>query len=94
MKIANEWADGEDSVCNEYHDSSKEEGDQGTWGHRDSHINDCSKHKPRTYDDAEAVELVAAGYSDAHEEQGCDNGRQQDQGRDDHWDEGNRRREW
>ena len=36
MQIANEWADGEDSICNERSGTPVEAGDQGSWSRRNN----------------------------------------------------------
>jgi len=75
MKVANEWADGEDSVRDK-HESPRRD---SSWSHKDGHGNDRrKKRKTHHYDDADGADLVAAGYVDALDERARSGSRQDD----------------
>ena len=76
MKVANEWADGEDSVRDKDRESPHHE--HNSRSHRDDCDND-RRHKCKShhYDYLDGAELMAAGYVDTRNE--CDhNGDHQD----------------
>ena len=77
MKVANEWADGEDSVRDKDRESPHR--DNNSWSRRDSRGSDRRrKRKSHHYDDADGAELVAAGYVDTRDERDRNGGRQDD----------------
>ena len=69
MQIANEWADGEDSILNERGEGPAETGDQGTWSRRNNDRR--RKRKMRAYDENDGAELVAACFPGSHEQRNC-----------------------
>ena len=69
MKIANQWADGEDSVRNSSHYSPKDEAGPSNW--REGR----HKKKPR-YNGNDSIELVAAGFQTPREDEARDSSRQ------------------
>ena len=92
MKIANEWADGEDSIREDQQYRMREEGGPSNW--RDD------RHKKRQrFDGRDAVELVAAGFNNPRESSSRADNRQYSQGQytrgqDSYRQEGGQRREW
>ena len=73
MKIANQWADGEDSVRNSSHYSPKDEAGPSNW--REGR----HKKKPR-YNGNDSIELVAVGFQTPHDDEARDSSRQYSQG--------------
>ena len=75
MKVANEWADGEDSVRDKDHGSPHRD----SWSRRDNRESDRRrKRKSYHYNDADGAEMVAAGYVDTRNDRDRDGGRQDD----------------
>ena len=73
MKIANEWADGEDSIHEDQQYRMKEEGGLSNW-------RDDRRNKRQRFDSRDAVELVAAGFNNPYESSGRADNRQYSQG--------------
>ena len=92
MIIANEWADGEDSIHEDQQYRMKEEAGPSNW-------RDDRRNKRQRFDDRDAVELVAAGFNNLHESSSREDNRQYSQvqytrGQDSYRQEGGQKREW
>ena len=69
MKIANEWADGEDSIREDQQYRMREEGGPSNW-------RDDGRNKRQRFDGRDAVELVAAGFNNPRESSSREDNRQ------------------
>jgi hypothetical protein len=70
MSLANEWADGEDSILapRSHRRSVERDGDAKDQFHNSS----CKKGRQNRYDNADATDMVAAGYENKDRDDNCD----------------------